>query len=94
MGPTTQPDRGDGDLPAGADGDPNGAKADDPAASRSTVTFLDRGPASEMVLRLVSNSKPRRDEVVEQCGAIEGGKQTLGRLAAYVAAMTEAAARK
>jgi hypothetical protein len=47
-----------------------------------------------MVLRLVFNSKARRDEVVEQRGAIEGGKQALGRLAACVAAMTGSAARK
>jgi hypothetical protein len=66
MGPTTQPNRLDGDLPAGADGVPTRAKADDPVASRSTVMLLDRGPASEMVLRLVFNSKARRDEVVEQ----------------------------
>jgi hypothetical protein len=37
-------------------------------------------------LRSIFGSKERRDEVVVICGALEGGKQTLGYLDAYVAA--------
>jgi uncharacterized protein YndB with AHSA1/START domain len=71
----------------------HGAKADDPEAFLSTVTLVDRGPASEVVLRSVFNSKAQRDEVVERYGAVEGGRQTLGRLATYVA-LTQAASRR
>ena len=36
-------------------------------------------------MRAVFQTKAMRDEAVERYGAIEGGKQTLGRLAMYVA---------
>jgi uncharacterized protein YndB with AHSA1/START domain len=72
----------------------HGAKADDPEAFLSTVTLVDHGPASEVVLRSLFNSKAQRDEVVERYGAVEGGRQTLGRLATYVAAITQAATRR
>jgi uncharacterized protein YndB with AHSA1/START domain len=72
----------------------HGAKADDPEALLSTVTLVDHGPASEVVLRSLFNSRAQRDEVVERYGAVEGGRRTLGRLATYVAAMTQAATRR
>ena len=63
----------------------HGERAGDPQSFRSTITFVDRGGATEVTLRALFPSKQRRDFVVENYGAIEGGKQTLGRLAAYVA---------
>jgi hypothetical protein len=53
------------------------------------VTFVERGGATEVTMRAVFNTKEQRDEVVERYHAIEGGKQTLGRLAAYVAALDQ-----
>jgi uncharacterized protein YndB with AHSA1/START domain len=68
----------------------HGASAGDPEAFVSTVTIVGDGDRSEVILRSVFGSKERRDEVVERYGAIEGGEQTLGRLAGYVA-MTRSA---
>lgn len=62
----------------------HGDSAADPRAFVSTVTFLERGAATEVTMRALFKTKAERDEVVERYGAIEGGKQTLGRLAAYV----------
>lgn len=67
----------------------HGASAGDPDAFLSTVTIVDRGESSEVILRSTFNTKAQRDEVVERYGAIEGGEQTLGRLAAYVAEMLD-----
>ena len=60
----------------------------DPDAFVSTVTIADHGERSEIVLRSVFRTRERRDEVVERHGAIEGGRQTLARLAVYVARST------
>jgi len=65
----------------------HGSDALDHTAFVSTVTLVDRGARCEVILRSVFNSKAQRDEVIERYRAIEGGKQTLGRLAGYVAAM-------
>ena len=51
------------------------------------MTLVERGGATEITLRAVFKTKAQRDEVVERYGAIEGGQQTLGRLAAYVATL-------
>ena len=67
----------------------HGERAGDPAAFLSAVTLVSRGGATEITLRSVFKTKEQRDEVVERYHAIEGGKQTLGRLAAYVATLTE-----
>ena len=53
------------------------------------MTLVPRGGATEITLRSVFKTKEQRKEVVERYHAIEGGKQTLGRLAAYVATLTE-----
>ena len=50
----------------------------------TTVTFADVGGKTELTLRTAFATAAERDEVVVQRGAIEGGKQTLGRLADYV----------
>jgi uncharacterized protein YndB with AHSA1/START domain len=65
----------------------HGERDADPEAFVSTVTFVERGRTTEVTMRAVFASKARRDLVVERYGAIEGGKQTLGRLDAYVTAL-------
>lgn len=65
----------------------HGERDDDPHAFLSTMTLVERGSATEITLRAVFKTKEQRDEVVERYGAIEGGKQTLGRLADYVATL-------
>jgi uncharacterized protein YndB with AHSA1/START domain len=72
----------------------HGSRRGDPDAFMSTVTIARVGERSEVTLRSVFNTKAQRDEVVERYHAIEGGTQTLGRLAAHVAAMQEAAHEK
>lgn len=67
----------------------HGESADDPDAFVSTVTISDHDHGSEVVLRSVFPTKARRDYVVEEFGAIEGGRQTLGRLAAYITAVLD-----
>lgn len=62
----------------------HGGSADDPDAFVSTMTFVERGSATEVTMRALFKTKAMRDKTVEQFGAIAGGKQTLGRLAAYV----------
>ena len=62
----------------------HGTQRDDPQAFVSTVTLVERGDATEVTMHAVFKTKAQRDEVVERYGAIEGGKQTLGRLALYV----------
>ena len=62
----------------------HGEREGDPASFQSTVSFVERGEATEVTMRAVFKTKQQRDEVVERYGAIEGGKQTLGRLAAYI----------
>ena len=65
----------------------HGESKDDPHAFDSTVTLVERGRATEVTLRAVFKTKEQRDEVVERYGAIEGAKQTLGRLAVYIATL-------
>ena len=65
----------------------HGDRPDDPRAFVSTVTLVERGGATEVTMRAVFKTKAQRDEVVERYHAIEGGKQTLGRLALYVATL-------
>jgi uncharacterized protein YndB with AHSA1/START domain len=66
----------------------HGSRADDPGAFVSTVTLVEHGGATEVSMRAVFKTKAQRDEVVERYRAIEGGKQTLGRLALYVSTLT------
>jgi len=65
----------------------HGEGDDDPQSFVSTVTFVERRSVTEVTMRLLFKSKAQRDEVVEKYHAIEGGKQTLGRMAAYVATL-------
>ncbi|MBW8804140.1 MAG: SRPBCC family protein [Catenulisporales bacterium] len=59
--------------------------SDDPNAFRSVVTFAPDGAATRIEMRTVFPTKELRDEAVEKYHAIEGGRQTLDHLAAYVA---------
>jgi uncharacterized protein YndB with AHSA1/START domain len=56
----------------------------DPSQFDATVTFFERDGQTEVVMKSVFPTSEARDYVVRQFGAIEGGKQTLGRLADYV----------
>jgi uncharacterized protein YndB with AHSA1/START domain len=63
----------------------HGDRPDDPRAFRSTVTLIERGRTTEVTMRALFKTKEQRDEVVERYHAIEGGQQTLNRLAGYIA---------
>ncbi|HXK32417.1 MAG TPA: SRPBCC family protein [Dehalococcoidia bacterium] len=62
----------------------HGSRADDPEAFVSTFTFVDRDGGTEVTLRSVFPTKAQRDLVIREFHAIEGGEQTLRRLAGYV----------
>ena len=57
----------------------------EPVTHRTIVTFTERGRKTELTLRLVFESNAVRDQVIKTYGALEGGKQTVGRLADYLA---------
>jgi uncharacterized protein YndB with AHSA1/START domain len=59
---------------------------DDPEPFTSTVTIAAQGDRTEVTLRSVFETKEQREKVV-QYGAVEGGAQTLGRLAEFVTAL-------
>jgi uncharacterized protein YndB with AHSA1/START domain len=63
----------------------HGESRDDPNAFESLLTFEPAGAMTRIVMRTVFPTKEFRDEVVEKYHAIEGGEQTLGHLADYVA---------
>ena len=63
----------------------HGEFSDDPNAFESVITFAPDGAATRIEMRAVFRTKALRDEAVEKYHAIEGGRQTLGNLAAYVA---------
>jgi len=58
----------------------------EPVHFRNTVTFEDLGGRTRLTMRAVFPSAAERDHVAEEYGAVEGGKQTLARLAEYLAA--------
>ncbi|PXX71760.1 uncharacterized protein YndB with AHSA1/START domain [Nocardia tenerifensis] len=62
----------------------HGEFRDDPNAFESVLTFTPVGAATRIVMRTVFLTKELRDEAVEKYHAIEGGRQTLSNLAAYV----------
>ena len=56
-----------------------------PNAILSTITLAERGEdVTEVTMRALFNTKAQRDEVIERYGADERGRETLGRLVAYV----------
>ncbi|ANE48737.1 ATPase [Paenibacillus swuensis] len=56
----------------------------DPHQFHVTVTFAEVDGQTNLTLRTLFNTAEQRKMVVEQFGAIEGGKQTLNRLAEYL----------
>ena len=63
----------------------HGESRDDPNAFVSVLTFTPDGAATRIEMRTVFPTRELRDQAVEKYHAIEGGHQTLGNLAAYVA---------
>jgi len=63
----------------------HGESRDDPNAFESILTFESHGDGTRIEMRTVFPSKELRDEAVHKYHAIEGGQQTLGNLADYVA---------
>ena len=63
--------------------DPEGA---DPVSFHTTVTFEDLGGRTRLTMRAVFPTVEERERVEKEYGAVEGAKQTLGRLADYLAA--------
>ncbi|WP_157007017.1 SRPBCC family protein [Agromyces laixinhei] len=57
----------------------------DPNAFESVLTFESVGESTRVEMLAVFPTAELRDEAIERHGAIEGGRQTLGNLAAYVA---------
>jgi uncharacterized protein YndB with AHSA1/START domain len=56
-----------------------------PAQFQSTVTFFAEGGKTRVTMRQLYNSAAERDAVVQKYRAVEGGKQTLDRLAELLA---------
>ena len=52
---------------------------------RNTITFDDEGGKTRLTMRALFATAEERDRVVEEHGAIEGGKQTLARMAEFLA---------
>ncbi len=63
----------------------HGESRSDPNAFESVLTLVPDGGATRIEMRTVFPTKELRDEAVERYHAIEGGRQTLSNLAAYVA---------
>jgi uncharacterized protein YndB with AHSA1/START domain len=59
----------------------------EPVSFRATVTFEDEGGKTRLTLHTVFPTAEERERVVREYGAIEGGKQTLARLAEYLPTM-------
>ncbi|MEU8665002.1 SRPBCC family protein [Actinoplanes philippinensis] len=62
----------------------HGEHRDDPDAFTSILTFAAEGAATRIEMRTVFPTRELRDRAVEKYHAIEGGRQTLEHLAAYV----------
>ncbi len=67
----------------------HGESADDPDAFESILTFEDHGESTRIVMRTVFPTAELRDQAVEEFHAVEGGRQTLARLAVFVSSIEE-----
>src|SRR5215467_7634033 len=63
----------------------------EPATHQTTVTFAARGDRTDLTLRMVFDSNEARDFIIRTYHAVEGGKQTVSRLADYVATLAHSA---
>ena len=59
---------------------------DEPGQFHVTMTFTEQGGKTVLSMQMLFETAAERDRVVKEYGAIEGGEQTLDRLAAYLAA--------
>jgi uncharacterized protein YndB with AHSA1/START domain len=59
---------------------------DEPGHFHVTMTFAEQDGKTLLSMQMLFESTEERDRVVKEYGAIEGGEQTLDRLAAYLAA--------
>lgn len=62
----------------------HGEHRDDPEAFESVLSFEELGGATRVRMQTVFRSRELRDAAIERHGAVEGGRQTLAELAAYV----------
>ena len=65
----------------------HGESRGDPNAFESVLTFAPEGARTRVEMRTLFPTQELRDAAVEKYHAIEGGTQTLGKLAAYVTAL-------
>ncbi|WP_374999540.1 SRPBCC family protein [Aeromicrobium sp. CTD01-1L150] len=70
----------------------HGESREDPDAFESILTFTADGAATRVEMRTVFPTRQLRDEAAEKYHAIEGGRQTLGKLADYVTGTTRSGA--
>lgn len=63
----------------------HGERPDDPDAFDSMVLFTQQDDATKVELHTIFASKQQHDDAIKHVGAIDGGNQTLGNLATYVA---------
>jgi uncharacterized protein YndB with AHSA1/START domain len=54
---------------------------------QTTITFTELGGKTLVTMRMLFFSAAERDRIVEKYGALEGAKQTLGKMAEHVAKM-------
>lgn len=59
----------------------------DPNRFSTTVTFEKQGDKTFLTMRAVFATAEERDKVIKEYGAMEGGNQTLARLADYLITM-------
>src|ERR1700712_5070538 len=62
----------------------HGEFRDDPCTFESVLTFLPEGDVTRIEMCTIFPTKELRDQAIEKSGAVQGGQQTLGKLATYV----------
>ena len=65
-------------------------KGSEPVTFETTVTFVDRGDKTELTMRQLFPSAEILEQVAKKYGAVEGAKQTLGRLEGHLTTMASA----
>lgn len=64
--------------------------ADDQAAFRTTVTFAEAAGQTVLTMRMAFPTAAEREQAVREYGAVQGGQQTLDRLAIQLAELAPA----
>ncbi|MEU4426566.1 SRPBCC family protein [Actinoplanes sp. NPDC024001] len=72
----------------------HGESRDDPNAFTTVLTFEPDGATTRIVMRTVFPTRQLRDDAVAKYHAIEGGRQTLSSLAAYVSELLRRGAQR